>query len=131
MKNFWRVTAVTASLCAIYLAIVFGGRYLDRQESERAAKERFSRLPAELESEELKILQFYVSPPAVPPGGKALICYGVLNAVKVEIDPPVEQLKPSLNRCFEVRPRATATYRLTATAKSGAAVTAEFKLRVE
>jgi hypothetical protein len=131
VKNFWRITAVTASVCAIYLAIVFGGRYLDRQASERAAKERFSRLPPELESEELKILQFYVTPPAVPRGGKALICYGVLNAVKLELDPPVEEVKPALNRCFDVRPRATATYRLTATGKNGTTVTAEFELRVE
>jgi hypothetical protein len=131
MKNFWRATAVTASVCAIYLTIVFGGRYLDRRASERAAKERFSPLPAELESPELKILQFYVSPPLVPPGGRALVCYGVLNAASVAIDPPVEDLKPALNRCFEIHPRATATYRLTATGKGGSQLTAEFELKVQ
>ena len=43
-----------------------------------------------------------------------LLCYGVENAVSVRLEPPVEQLEPRYNRCFQVTPLHTTTYRLVA-----------------
>ena len=40
------------------------------------------------------------------------LCYGVENAASVRIEPPVEQLKPGYNRCIDVTPARTTTYRL-------------------
>jgi hypothetical protein len=64
----------------------------------------------------------------VPKGESALLCYGVENAVKVSINPPVEQLSPSLTRCFEVKPVAATTYTLTAEGKGGDKVSQSVKL---
>jgi hypothetical protein len=69
-----------------------------------------------------KITQFYASPPAVPKGDKALLCYGVEGAAAVRVEPPVEKLNPSLSRCIEVTPQATTTYTLTAEDRNGATV---------
>ena len=59
-----------------------------------------------------RILNFYASPATMEKGGDVLLCYGVEGASWVKIDPPVEELKPSLSRCFQVKPEATTKYTL-------------------
>jgi hypothetical protein len=63
-------------------------------------------------AEPAKITQFYASPAVIEVGEEALLCYGVENAEWVRLDPPVEQLNPSLSRCIKVKPAATMKYRL-------------------
>src|SRR3954452_12582784 len=48
------------------------------------------------------ITQFYARSGEVMEGDPNLICYGVLNARSLRIEPPVETLTPALNRCFFV-----------------------------
>lgn len=62
---------------------------------------------------------FYAVPPKIPKGEVAQLCYGVENAASVALQPPVEQLKPSINRCFEIRPAQRTEYELTATGADG------------
>ncbi len=131
LRKALRITVITATICSIYLAIVFGGRYLDRAETERKVEKKVSRLPSELEGDELKILHFYASPARVKRGEKGLLCYGVLNAKTVHLNPAVEEIKPALNRCLEIRPVQTTTYGLKADGAGGASVTATFTLPVE
>ena len=50
----------------------------------------------------------------VSPGGKTPLCYGVVNADSVRLEPPVEKVWPSLSRCFDVSPSGTTRYTLTA-----------------
>jgi len=58
-------------------------------------------VPQELATDELKILMFYA--PQMPERGRPFtLCYGVLNAVRVELDPPLETVSPSISRCVEV-----------------------------
>lgn len=66
-----------------------------------------------------KITQFYASPPRVAAGEAALLCYGVESAVEVTLTPPVEPVHPALARCFEVKPKVTTAYELTAVGKGG------------
>jgi hypothetical protein len=63
---------------------------------------------------DVKILQFYTSTPTITKGSKALLCYSVINATGVRLDPPVERVWVSTNRCFEVVPERTTRYTLTA-----------------
>ena len=77
-----------------------------------------------------RITQFYGSPGVIARGDAASICYGVEDADKVRLDPPVEQLKPAMNRCFEVSPSTTTVYRLTAEGANGATVTQAFAIQV-
>ena len=66
-----------------------------------------------------RILQFYSAPNEIDPGGSASLCYGVENAARVFLDPPVETLSPSLTRCVPVAPKATTQYTLTAEGRNG------------
>jgi hypothetical protein len=60
------------------------------------------------------IAQFYSSNAAIAQGGKARLCYGVVNAKEVRLDPPADKVWPSLSRCFDVAPARTTHYTLTA-----------------
>jgi hypothetical protein len=81
---------------------------------------------AETKPQPVKITQFYPASPAVPAGSNVTICYGVENAVQLTLMPPVEELKPAMNRCFEAPvPRAT-EFRLTARGAAGDEVSASF-----
>jgi hypothetical protein len=74
-------------------------------------------------SESVKILDFYASAAEIQRGTKALLCYGVLSAKSVELDPPVEPVHPALSYCFNVTPAKTTKYTLTADGKSGGKAT--------
>jgi len=79
---------------------------------------------------DLKITQFYSDPAVVRGSGKANLCYGVEGAVKVMLDPPVEDMWPSMVRCFEVNPQVTTTYTLTAEDAGGKKVTQKTMIQV-
>jgi hypothetical protein len=79
---------------------------------------------------DLKITQFYSDPAVVRGSGKANLCYGVEGATKVTLDPPVEDMWPSMVRCFEVTPKTTTTYTLTAENASGQKVTQKTMIQV-
>jgi eukaryotic-like serine/threonine-protein kinase len=81
-------------------------------------------------SEPPKITMFYPSEPAIRGSGSVNLCYGVENAAKVTIDPPVEQLSPSLSRCFSVSPRKTTIYTLTAESADGKTATGKATVEV-
>jgi predicted phage tail protein len=77
------------------------------------------------------ITQFYVSPATIAKGDRALLCYGVEGAVAVRLDPPVDEITPSLARCLEVTPTATSTYTLFASNRAGVAVSKAVQVIVD
>lgn len=105
------IAAIAAVLAAAVLAAAgcSGGKVSDKAAAPRQAT--------------LKITQFYTSPDVIAPGETVLLCYGVENAERVSIDPPVENVRPVLSRCVPAKPAQTTTYRLTA-AGAGGTVTA-------
>ena len=62
----------------------------------------------------VKILHFYTSTREIAPGTKADVCYSVVNATALRLDPPVKRVWPALSRCFEVTPATSTRYTLTA-----------------
>jgi hypothetical protein len=72
---------------------------------------------------EVKIVHFYAGSPQVERGQAGLLCYGVEGATSVRLDPPVEQLAPSPNRCIQVKPERETTYTLTAAGADGKTAT--------
>ncbi len=62
----------------------------------------------------VKILQFYTGAAEIAKGQHALLCYGVVNATAVRLDPPVAEVWPSMSRCLSVTPSQTTRYTLTA-----------------
>jgi hypothetical protein len=121
-----------ATLAAVSFYLVF--TYWDRAEStrryERARRQRVAFQQAAAASESFRLVQFYVAPPVIVEGEHAIACYGVENAAAVELDPPVEEVHPVLNRCFSLSPEKTTTYRLRATGRQGEEARAEFTLTV-
>jgi hypothetical protein len=78
----------------------------------------------------VKILQFYAREGSVTRGDKGLLCYGVVNAVTVRLDPPADPMAPALNRCIEVPANRDQRYTLTAEGSDGTTVSESFILGV-
>ena len=127
---------VAAAIALVYLGYVFLARHTaDRRYAERTR-------PAEPTDSEksgfaktyggtaVKILQFYARDGAITDDQNTIICYGVVNAKSVRIDPPVADVYPALNRCIEVEPKHETKYTLTAEGSDGKTATAEFTLAV-
>jgi hypothetical protein len=62
----------------------------------------------------IRIVQFYSASREIARGGNTLLCYGVVNAKAVRLDPPVDKVWPAESRCFSVAPAGTTRYTLTA-----------------
>ncbi len=103
---------------ALYTAWTLWSRRQATVDAVKAEKEKEARQDADvvekLGGNDLKILTFYGSPGVVKPGEKALICYGVSNARDVKIEPPLDNVGPTLSRCLEVHPRKKTEYTLIA-----------------
>ena len=133
MPKLSRLVFLAAVGAATYLAWVFAARALrtGQWNREHAAQPpenpEFARTYG---GADVKILQFYAREGSVIEGGKSLICYGVLNAKSVRIDPPVDGAYPALNRCLEVAPQRATRYTLTAEGQDGRSVSQSFVLGV-
>lgn len=86
-------------------------------------------VPPELAGSEVKILSFSAS--SIPERGRPFtLCYGVLNAVRVTLDPPLAELSPSISRCVEAVIHRRTTVTLTAFGKDGRSVSASMDIPV-
>lgn len=90
-----------------------------------------SRKPRDAESPgRVRITQFYAAAPRVHAGEKTVLCYGVEQAKRVRLSPPVEEVWPALTRCFDIAPPHTTKYILTAEDEQGAMVSESFTVEV-
>lgn len=78
----------------------------------------------------VKILHFYAGSLQVGRGESVKLCYGLENAASVRIEPPVEQLKPGYNRCIDVTPARTTSYRLVAEGVDGGTLSESVTVQV-
>lgn len=78
----------------------------------------------------VKITQFRITPAFIPKGITGKLCYGMENAARVEMDPPVEALLPSPERCIDITPAQAMTYTLTAYGADGSKVSKSLDVRV-
>jgi hypothetical protein len=76
------------------------------------------------------IRELYANPAVIRRGESAQICYDVVNAKSVSLDPPVAEVWPSHTRCFGVSPKRTTTYTLTITGATGKTATNTVEVRV-
>jgi hypothetical protein len=113
---------------------IFAGRYLSTGAWERRIQSRPDARAAEFErtygGSGVKILNFYARDPAALEDSGTLLCYSVINAKSVRIEPAVEGVWPSLSRCVAIAPEKDTRYTLTAEGDNGRAVTASFLLPV-
>ena len=119
---------IPVCISLLYLGWVFWQRH---NEQAQTKPERVERDPLAKYGSTLKILQFYTSGGEIAAGQKALLCYGVVNATAVKLDPPVESVWPSVSRCFEVTPAKTTRYTLTAEGAGGASASESVEVVVK
>ncbi|MFN7996029.1 MAG: hypothetical protein U0Q18_20635 [Bryobacteraceae bacterium] len=131
MQTLTRSTMVLAAAAMAFLIWTFA----NRQFSVPAATNR----PAPVYKDVLgidnltsvTILNFYASPGIITEGDNTTLCYGVAKAKTVRLDPPVQALSPSLNRCIQVAPEQDTQYTLTASGEDGRTVSESFTIQVK
>ena len=126
-------TTVAVVIAAAYAGWVLWSRHSANRAIERSVQERRAeadRRIIERYGNELKILMFYPSPPAIRRGEKSLLCYGVANATTVRLEPHVADLDPALSRCIEVHPQSSTKYTLTAQDAKGETAQQTIEIRV-
>lgn len=128
-------TTAAAVLAVFYVAWVFVSRWNDTRRMERAAAARKAKplddFNQTYSSGQLKILSFYATPGIVARGDKALLCYGVVEAKTVRIEPKVDGVWPAISRCVEVSPTRNTRYTLTAGDDRGHIATESIVVRVK
>lgn len=129
-----RRTAIFVAAAVIaYLGWVFVSRHAYsrrwRNPPSPEAAQRLAEFERTYGGTALKIIHFYSPEGDLMEGDRTTICYGVLNARAVRIEPAVEGVGVSLNRCVEVRPEADTRYTLLAEGKDGSAAAESFVIR--
>ena len=130
LRTIQRYVWIALAVAALYTAwlIVTRRGWLDRS-NEGGTPESAITVPAALGGD-VKVVQFYARDGVVTEGGSTVICYSVMNATAVRIDPPVADVWPSLNRCFDVRPMRETRYTLVADGADGKHVSESFRVQV-
>lgn len=128
-------TTAALALVVIYVIWIFISRWNENRQIEHQAEQQQAEKDQEFAKtyggSEVKILNFYVTPGIVARGKTALLCYGVVNAKTVRVDPSVERLSPAVSYCFEVKPTRETRYTLTAEDGKGHTATESVVLQVK
>ena len=128
-------TSIAVVIAALYVAWVFYSRHEanSKAQQELAAKEsehRQREAQTIFGSGGLSFRTWSADKSVVRTGESAHICYGIVAAKTVKIDPPVADLKPSYLHCFEVAPKSTTTYTITATDAGGHTASQQLTIQV-
>jgi hypothetical protein len=126
VKKLVQVMWIPVLLTALYTGWVLWQRHV----SQTAATKAVVTDPLAKYGEQVKIIQFYSGNGAIAKGGTTQICYGVVNAKELRLDPPVEKVWPSLSRCFDVAPLKNTHYTLTAEGADRKAVSESLDITV-
>ena len=123
----------TVAIALAYLGWVFASRQWPALPRKAPPDPALARRQAELDriygGSELKILQFYSAAADVIEGDPVTICYGVLNATSVRMEPPVDGVGVALNRCVQAAARKDARYTLFAQGRDGTVVSRSIVIR--
>lgn len=130
-----RFLYMVMAAAAVYAGWTFLGRYVSDHRLDPSSHAAQPGRSAEFEriygGTAVKIVQFYAREASLTEGTPSVICYGVVNARSVRIEPPVEGVSVSPNRCVEVAAQRDTRYTLTAEGSDGHTVTESFLLPVK
>ena len=134
LRRIQPILGVGIALALAWSAWVFTGRFFEHKKLAQQAARKTTPAPPGYEriysGDTLKILQFYAREGELTREQKTLLCYSVMNADSVRMEPPVAELGPSLNRCVEIAPRKTTIYTLIAEGAGGAKAQQTVTVRV-
>ena len=131
-----RATLVLGLFAAAgYMAWVYGTRHSSAREAARKADAEQERRSAEFlkayGGKDVRIVQFYAADGYVIEGDSASICYTVVNAKSVKMDPPLAGVGVAFNRCVEDHPEKTTRYTLTVEGFDGSVVLESFIIQAK
>jgi len=132
-----RITSVGIIIAALYVAWTFYSRHQRSQEAAQAVEKKQDderkRVANQIfGSGEIKFSTFSISTSVLNRGETTQLCYGVVNATSVKLDPPpAEELKPSYRHCLDIAPKKTTTYTITASNDKGESQSQSLTLRVK
>lgn len=116
---------VGLAITAVLILIRLGWIYYERSHPLPEPAPRVAGIPKELDTLELKILNFYT--PEQPVRGQPFsLCYGVINATRVEMKPSFDDTPPVLSRCVQATLGRETELTLHAYGKNGEEATASF-----
>ena len=136
VRKIFPYTTVALILALLYVAWTFYSRH----ESNQRAQEQADAKKAEARKDvvdryfgagDVRFPLFHADSAVLKPGETAHLCYGVVNAVSVKLDPPVEAIKPSYRHCIEIAPQKTTTYTITGVNAKGESKSASLEVKVE
>lgn len=113
---------------ALYTGWIFLSRISGKSSLRATPDYRAAEFERTYGGNQVKILQFYAEGATAQEGERTLICYGVLNAKSVRMEPPVAGLTPVVNRCVGVKEIRDTRYTLIAEGNDGRVVSASFVL---
>ncbi len=125
LKKVLPYTTIGIIIAVLYVAWTFYSRHESEAAAARAAaaqkqEARQKEVKAAFGSGEILFNNFSSDRAFLKRGEHTQLCYGVENATKVTLDPPVaESLKPAYRNCLEIAPEATTTYKITASNDKG------------
>lgn len=128
-------TTVAVVIAAIYVAWTFYSRAESNRKAQQAIaaqqeQARKDQVEQIYGSGEIKFTTFGADSAVLNPGEHTELCYGVLNAKTVKLDPPVEQAKPTYHHCVDIAPKQTTTYTITAADSKGNSKSESVTIRV-
>ena len=128
-------TTVAVILAFVYVGWIFFSRWQENRELEQkrkeAAAENARKVVETLGGTDLKILSLTLDRGLIRRGEKVTLCYGVMNAKKVSIDPaPNVETWPSTNRCIEYAPTRDTRFTLKAEDAGGHSQTAAVQVHI-
>jgi hypothetical protein len=129
-------TTVLTIIVALWVAWIFYSRHAENAAAVAAAaeKQEQARKDADnfvLQHGELAFTTFEASDATVKRGQTTQLCYGVVNAKTVKLDPPVEAITPSVRHCMDIAPKKTTTYTITADNGAGQTKSVSLTVRVQ
>lgn len=124
LRRILPFTSVGVIIAALYVAWTFYSRYESNQQAmQRIQAEREASRKRVVDqiygSGEIRFSTFGADNGFLKRGETTELCYGVLNAKNVKVDPPIGETKPSYHHCIEIAPKKTTTYTITADDGSG------------
>jgi len=136
LRRILPYTTVLLILAALYVAWTFYSRH----ESDRRAQAGIEAKKEEARkrvvdqiygSGGVKFFTFGADSALLHRGETTQLCYGVVNATAVKIDPSVGEIKPSYRHCLEIAPKTTTTYTITAEDAKGNKKSESITVRVQ
>ena len=129
-------TTVAVIIAALYVAWTFYSRYeSNKQAVERIQAQREAARKRVVDqiygSGEIRFTAFTADNGVLQRGQTTQLCYGVVNAESVTLNPAVEPIKPSYHHCVEIAPKQTTTYTLTAKDAAGHSKSESLTIRVQ